>query len=71
MYENVIIGGGIAGLIIVRELLQSSQEKMLLLEASNNLGGKIKTIFSNNGTVKYESGPWTVSYTHLTLPTKA
>ena len=66
MYEHVIIGGGIAGLIVIRELLENNK-KIFLLEASNNLGGKIKTILSNNGTVKYESGPWRVNKNHIRL----
>ena len=66
MYENIVIGGGIAGLAVIDKLLQSSH-KSLLLESSKTLGGKIKTFYSKEGTVQYEAGPWRVNKNHFLL----
>ena len=55
-YDVVIVGGGSAGCVLANRLSSNNSNKILLFEA----GGK-------------DSYPWihTVSYTHLTLPTKA
>ena len=43
-YDVIIIGGGITGLAAAYRLSQSAPSlKVALLEASNRLGGKIKT----------------------------
>ena len=61
----VVIGGGIAGLSALHRIQQQSSEiEAILLEAAPRLGGKILT-------TNFLGRPVAVSYTHLTLPTKA
>ena len=70
MYDIIIIGGGIAGLYVTYEFnKRDPSSKLLLLESSNRLGGKIKTKYSNSNDkkIKYETGPWRVNYTHHRL----
>ena len=44
MHDVIVIGGGIAGLYVTYELNKRDPLlKLLLLESSNRLGGKIKT----------------------------
>lgn len=46
--RTIIVGGGLAGLVLA-DRLQNSGEDFLLLEARERLGGRIKTHLSKNG----------------------
>ena len=52
MHEVVIIGAGISGLSCARHLAPYKDHlNVTVLEASNRIGGRIKTITTNDGTV--------------------
>lgn len=57
IYDAIIIGGGIAGIEAARKLYQNGLTNILLLEAQDYLGGRMKTIYYNNDkTVPLEMG---------------
>ena len=60
----IVIGAGIAGLYVARTLRQRHKVAALVLEASSVPGGKIKTVYDEQGRVKYEAGPWRVPGDH-------
>ena len=67
LLDIIIIGGGISGLYILDHLLSNFQTKDLkirLFEKENYLGGRIKTIYEENGKVKFETGPWRFHNSH-------
>lgn len=54
IYDIIIVGGGIAGLYKAHQLLKKdTNKKILLLEATNRLGGRIYTYHDNS---TYKSG---------------
>lgn len=60
--EVIIVGGGLAGLVIARSLARRG-ESVQLLEAAPRLGGRIRTVYDKEH-IAYESGPWRVPETH-------
>ncbi len=59
MQKIVIIGGGISGLSLAWFLSKSNKYEIKLLEADDDIGGKIKTIKTTDGFI-VEAGPNTV-----------
>jgi heterodisulfide reductase subunit A-like polyferredoxin len=58
-YDAIIIGGGVAGIEAARKLYQNGLTNILLLEAQDYLGGRMKTIYYNNDkTVPLEMGKY-------------
>lgn len=55
----VILGGGIGGLSTAHYLLKNTKHKVFLLEASNRLGGWIRSEKQDNGLI-FEQGPRTL-----------
>lgn len=49
LYDTIIIGGGLSGLIAARELCKSNL-KVLLLEAQNRLGGRVLQVSNKSST---------------------
>lgn len=62
MYDILIIGGGISGLYCLYKF-RFSDKKIGLIEKGNHLGGKLRTVYSNDQTM-YETGPWRISTDH-------
>ena len=62
MYDLIIVGGGISGLTIAYKFIES-YKKVLLIESSNRLGGRIKTIKDDDGLI-YEAGAGRISGSH-------
>lgn len=67
MYDIIIIGGGISGLYLSREL--SKKFKILLIEKSSYLGGRIYThkVCMKNKSYSYEAGAGRISESHKLL----
>lgn len=55
-----VVGGGLAGLELARRL----PSPLVLYEASSSMGGRIRSIYQDDGTLAYESGPWRVPHDH-------
>lgn len=51
----IVVGGGIAGLSATKVLLDKGHD-VLLLEAQDSLGGRVKTVSSNLGKRRYDLG---------------
>ena len=54
-YDYIIVGAGISGLFLTYKL-SATDYKILLLEKSNRVGGRIHTVHSKLHNVYYESG---------------
>ena len=48
IYDVVVVGGGVAGLTTCSRLAQKGIKNILLLEASDRLGGRVNTIQHSN-----------------------
>lgn len=75
MNNIIIVGGGISGLYLL-DLLQKkySNLKIKLFERNSNVGGRIKTEYSNNiknnkKKTLFETGPWRIHETHTMVLT--
>lgn len=63
--DVVIIGAGAAGIHIARHLVQNTpRTKLCLLESSARVGGRIKTMYEDDASISYESGPWRIPKSH-------
>ena len=74
MYDLIVAGGGIAGLYSIytyiknrnnKNYLNFKNDKILLIESSSRLGGRVKTIHNKGQT--YESGAGRFSNNHVLL----
>tara|TARA_Y100001958_G_C21235817_1_gene562200 strand:+ start:471 stop:2072 length:1602 start_codon:yes stop_codon:yes gene_type:complete len=61
-YDAIIIGGGITGLSIAYKFIDS-YKKILLIESTGRLGGRINSIKDSNGLI-YEAGAGRISENH-------
>lgn len=65
LYDCVIIGGGISGLYLLDIIKKKYNfEKIILLERTPNIGGKIQTLYDSNGNPILEKGPWRIHNSH-------
>jgi len=62
-YDAIIIGGGITGLSIAYRFIDS-YKNILLIESTNKLGGRIKTIDDKKNELIYEAGAARISENH-------
>lgn len=67
MKSIVIIGGGISSLYLTYLLLKTKKYKIYLYETNNSFGGRIKTEYSKEGKILYETGPWRFHSSHILL----
>lgn len=69
IYDVIIVGGGISGLYCAYNILKNNPKtKLLLLERSNYLGGRIKTVtlnLRNKGTTNIEAGAARFNNEHI------
>ena len=59
----LVVGAGISGLWLTSKLAAMGKE-VICLEASNVCGGRIKSVYDDNGNLLYEAGPWRIPETH-------
>lgn len=65
VYDSVVVGGGVAGLTALRELLAKGL-RAVLLEAGDRLGGRVRTVDADAPT-RYELGATWLHGAHHTL----
>ena len=60
-----VVGGGVAGLYVARELNMHTREKVVVLESKPSVGGRVSTERNaDTGEVLYERGPWHIAANH-------
>ena len=68
IYDIIVIGGGIAGLNTVYEITKEIPSiKIILLESTNRLGGRISTYYHSSPTYLLEEGAGRFSQKHTLL----
>jgi len=68
IYDVVIVGGGLSGLYFLYKLLQIRPDwKILLLEKEDRLGGRIWTVYDDQGNPLYEKGARRVMKHHFKM----
>lgn len=61
-----IVGAGIAGLYVAREVVMNTKEKVVVLESKTNVGGRVSTERdAETGEVLFERGPWRIAENHM------
>ena len=79
-FTNIIVGGGIAGLYTAYNILKKQQsskkskhtqsknsQHVLILESSNQLGGRVQSYLDNKSKIQYEKGAARFSMKHKRL----
>jgi hypothetical protein len=60
-----VVGAGVAGLYVAREVAIHTKEKVILLESKSNVGGRVSTERDTvTREVLFERGPWRVAKNH-------
>lgn len=59
----VVIGAGLAGLTVA-DALRGAEHEVVVLESRDDVGGRVRTVYDDEGKVAYESGPWRIPDTH-------
>lgn len=57
MYDSIIIGAGIAGSVIARELAERGKESVLIIEKKEHIGGNCFDEKDENGILIHKYGP--------------
>jgi UDP-galactopyranose mutase len=57
LYSNIIIGAGIAGSVIARELAQKGSQKVLVIDKKNHIGGNCYDVIDEHGVLIHQYGP--------------
>jgi len=66
-YDFIIVGGGISGLFLAYKLSSIEKFKILLIEKTGRLGGRIHTYESKQHNIKYETGAARFNINHTKL----
>ena len=66
VYDVIIVGGGVAGITAARHLLSNNVKKILILEAQDYLGGRIKTIYTGTYHLKFHRRQPTAGHALIT-----
>jgi len=68
IYDLVIVGGGISGLYFLYKILKLKPDwKILLLEKEDRLGGRIWTVYDDEGNPLYERGARRIMHNHYRM----
>lgn len=57
MFDSIIIGAGIAGSVIARKLAENGNQKVLVIERNNHIGGNCFDKLDEHGIMIHEYGP--------------
>lgn len=57
MYDSIVIGAGIAGLVVARELAERGNKRVLLIEQRNHIGGNCYDTKDKDGILIHKYGP--------------
>ena len=57
MYDCLVVGCGIAGIVIARELAERASKKILILEMRDHIGGNAYDLLSESGIFVHQFGP--------------
>jgi len=68
-YDYIIVGGGIGGLFLAYKLCEMENKKILLVEKSAIMGGRIHTYKSHIHSIQYEVGAARFNENHTKLIT--
>ena len=60
---HIVIGAGLSGLHASIELRKRGH-RVLLLERTNHLGGRVRSVYDEHGEMLYEAGPWRIPSKH-------
>jgi hypothetical protein len=61
----VVIGAGVAGLYVAREITAKTKDRVILIEANPQVGGRISTERDpKTNRILLERGPWRIAQTH-------
>lgn len=60
----VVIGAGVAGLAVSRALREDRVHSVVTLEARPRPGGRVRSVYEDDGALAYEAGPWRVPAGH-------
>ena len=57
MFNTIIIGAGYAGLVLAERLASQQNEKVLVIEQRQHIGGNAYDRFDEHGVLVHEYGP--------------
>lgn len=58
-YKYVVVGAGLAGLTVAERIASLSNEKVLIIEKRNHIGGNVYDSYNNEGILIHNYGPHT------------
>jgi len=56
-FDSIVVGAGIAGCVIARELAEKGRKKVLLIEKKNHIGGNCYDVKDSHGILIHQYGP--------------
>lgn len=57
VYDSIVIGAGIAGSVVARELAEKGNKQVLLIEQRNHIGGNCYDLEDDHGILIHQYGP--------------